>query len=398
MSDDLGFNSILNRAVEDLKNFYGKDAEILKNQSTRFLKGLKELMDVYWTIDNNAKKLSITEIYSSMRQEQALTQALIRLQYTYEECLNKFLRRKINLTWVGPNGQIWILDEAYAVEVYQLAAPKNEGKNRAASGRGQVSVSKFNQVKENHQKHLKDIYKEIQKSDFQSTYMEVRSRWQKNHTQDWTGEIAKYLKEYNKKDTFWWVVNSSANLPSDKYDWSKKMNSTGGIAEAYANLVLRTALKQEDNLNLKGDWSEEKIYLYYNYMLSHEVFNNTSGIAEGDINIMGETTQYAIKTGSQFNTAAIGPTIQAATILSSMDLNLITTDNVLTILNNLTRLPDVIKEKINDFANQEVQKAIGEAVGGEQFFTDLKEKQNQAIERRKTKKDAQIKSLKDFIG
>ncbi len=322
MTDQLAIPAI-ERAAKDVNQNFENNSIQLKKAARKFLKGVRKLIFDYQRIKvltkstKNGIGTSLSEIYKVMHENTKITQECIKLQYNFQNALNKFLGRQILLLYVTQDGKMLYADQLNAAKIYQSASAKSDGKGSIKN----LDITKLKKYPDEISEEYKSIiqrrenlYRPIQK--------EVIKRWTDNHNPNnvWVKGNPKL------QNTFYWLVGIENG--KNKWNWSKRINR-GHIYETYAHLVW-----EEENLMILNPTVESDIGFYWDYMVSHGLLNSISGIVKGDVSFfLNPSIQFAVKSGS-FNTAAMGSYLDVAYQLSYGSIE-IKRETVELLLNNL---------------------------------------------------------------
>lgn len=289
------------KAKENLKNKIQKelaelidkntfnDYDNLRKAAQQFLTNVQILSDNYERgISRNTIKEKITALYKGMREETQYSQKMIGYQHEFETRLNEFLGRKIYLTYVTKEGDIYYYDEANIGKLY-----KEGTANKGRVNIGSNKIFDANDLTANLQAKVNES-----KNARQEVYTTAVERYKKNSTE----------KEMNYKPsekTFYWWKEHTHILAG----WTGKILNTGIIAEGYAGAVIN---EDPDVVNGKESSLEK---LWENYINK----DSLGAAVRGDV-ILGinGNIQFAVKEGS-FSTAKIGQYIRLANNILATD-------------------------------------------------------------------------------
>lgn len=310
-------------------------------------------------------------VYEEMRKSQQLTRDLINQQYLFEQALNRFLGRTISLAWVSfETGELIIASSLQERQIYNHLATRNKG-------RGNLSFRKelVNQLRQNMEKEMtnpketleKELLRLIKEREdkYKALFLQVKTRWEMNHTKPtaWTDY---WWKEY--RDTLWWRTGwRQGTFNKYTYGHSTKINR-GYISEAYVNLIMGNDKGTKFFLPLSsyGLGLEQNVLRYWEYMQQSRSVNPIPGVVSGDVklslNNSNGSIQFSVKSTQSFSTAKIGPYIQIAYVLASIDFSELTVEDVQQLLNKIngnfdyeTRVTKEAKKVAEDRINASLQ-------------------------------------------
>lgn len=291
--------SLVEASVTEITESQKADFLRLLKKADIFLKKYDKVIEWYQKIndqfidDSTTPAQKATVLYKSMKNDQILTQKLINLQFNLESALNKFLGRKIYLTWVTENGDFLLKDEDTLLEsgfVKQIT--KNEG-------RGNISKSTMKELMENSKDTpIKGLSEDIQKqiNDHQAKWKEVYKSAIERFD-----EVTKKIKKDEETSSFFYYNKDI--LWSKDGNRSKKITVAGAhgrIAEAYIEVLM--APHKDDNRN-KNNKNEKLLSDNLSILNSHIGKDNIPAIVKGDVIFNNNSSiHFAVKEGS-FSTA-----------------------------------------------------------------------------------------------
>ncbi len=225
------------------------------------------------------KKASV--LYSKAKESMNITRAMANLARDFESTLNKFLKRRIILTYVDEDGLFSFHSEATEEALYNALGVDSKG------SRGQFSIAQMKQGVAG------PLLKEIEDMDERQSYMK----------KPYLTAVKRYEEKENEKKFYWFNDNN------DK-EWSKKIGNKGRLAESYALIVLKGKEKGKEVVSTKelsrkeDEGSKGKISLLNDYV--RPANENTPGLVEGDVvSSINKSIQFAIKS-FQASSAAFG--------------------------------------------------------------------------------------------
>lgn len=296
MADENIINPMIQLTTKDINEDFKNNSEYLKKAAGNFIKGIRKVINKYNHIkvlqrgNSTGIRGKLQEIYSNMKESTLITQECIKLQYNFENALNKFLGREIYLLYVTQEGKMLYANEINAAKIYRTAVARSGGKGSIKDLKTQQLKDFPEEIAENFETTLRrrqNLYKPIQD--------EVIERWTHNHN-DTYGWVQRNPKLVN---TFYWKENN-------KWNWSKTINR-GHIYETYAHLVWQENQELSFNPEIELD-----IGRFWYYMDSHGLLNSIAGVVQGDVSFfLNPSIQFAVKSGN-FNTAAMGSYIDVA--------------------------------------------------------------------------------------
>lgn len=276
-------------AAQQVEQITFGDFEKLQRLASSFIENVNIIRTHYQRVDNQSNLTTqLAQIYEAMRYEEGAVNDIIRQQQLFEEGLDKFLGRKIYLSYVYESGKVAFGDDFVLEQLYKEAT--------AQRGRANISESKlteelFDQIKD---EKLISIKQQLNDSAGrkQVVYQKALGRYK---------DSKKYKKDKSEFiNTYWWQKQPPD--PPFEIGWTSKINNIGDIAEAYVDAVVHE--QAED-----WDASTETIE-YHLYWLWHKYIqrNTTPAILRGDVvaqNDGGLQIHFAVKSGS-FSTARLG--------------------------------------------------------------------------------------------
>ena len=295
--------SLVEASVTEITESQKADFSRLLKKADIFLKRYDKVIEWYQKIndqfidDSTTPAQKATVLYKSMKNDQILTQKLINLQFNLESALNKFLDRKIYLTWVTEDGDFLLKDEDTLLESsFVKKITSNEG-------RGNISKSTMEELMENAKKTpieglSEDIQKQIKERQdkWRETYKTAVERFE---------EVTKVLKEGNKGVTSsHFYYDENIDKYNEQKNRSKKIaisGARGRMAEAYIQ-VLMAPRADDDDTNDKNKTLSDKLRSL-NYYIGKD---NIPAIVKGDVILNNNSSiHFAVKEGS-FSTARFG--------------------------------------------------------------------------------------------
>lgn len=224
-------------------------------------------------------KNGLQYFYQYMRENTNFTQNILQLQAYFEQQLNNFLGRTINLAWVSKEGHLTFIDEAYIGQIYTKAFGQ--------FGRGGIDQSTLDNINSNIEQALINKFKESQQLRI-GVYTTIRDRW---------------LDPKNKQKFYYHGYYQNFN----RRKYTRRFPNLGKIAEGYAETVINSdpeiAWKQGQPEE-KREYSIRRLYERPQIKL-----DSTAGSLKGDVIFKTDQNSgnihFAIKEGS-FSTAKFG--------------------------------------------------------------------------------------------
>lgn len=298
--------------------------EDLKNAARCYLDEIAEAkrkFDMQMMKENIKEK--ITSVYAAMRGSSSFTQQMVLATHVFEEKLNKFLNRKIYLTYVTDQGELLFYDEENVKSIYSLANKQY--------GRGNISSSVIKNLiptKDALEETVQEAINNSVKNKYQ-VYLEAVKRWE----------------EPKNGRRFYWI-------PNKKRVYTRVIPTKGDIAEGYVEAVVNDGdisyLEMESSLK----------NLYNNY-----IERNTLGaIVKGDVVYKDDgSIQFAVKEGS-FSTARIGQYINFAKNIQKIKFltpeDLLTNEKDFNSLSKISKKADKIIETLNEKAEEALKQTF----------------------------------------
>lgn len=315
------------RLAKDVYQIDQGDFAGLQKAAIDFLTKVEIISDVYERgVKNSQIKNKLKAVYEGMRQETSYTQNIVAMAHDFENAVNRFLGRKIYLSYVKEDGTFLFYDEANIGKLYAQATT-----NR---GRGNISQGKLFDANDLEESLQQSINESIAKR--QRVYQSAIQRWE-----DSKGE------SYKKK-TFYWQLTS-------RRGFTDPIATKGIIAEGYANTVINED-PSINNTQLESSLSN----LWSRYIKNKK--DSIAAAVKGDVVLKTDENsgriQFAIKEGS-FSTAMVGQYVNLAYNIQRL--------KPLTIASLEANLPQLVKltkatEKIVKSLNEEVEEATNSTI------------------------------------
>ncbi len=323
------------RARGDILKIEQENFKQLKEGAKKFLESVKFNSAILSHKNLVTRMVQVKEfnetLYGNMRSSSSYTQNILVAQHSFEEELNKFLKRDIYLTYVGEKGELTAYSEVALKKAYQKATGN--------LGRGNISEKTLKSITDS-DTEIKLINAELRKSASKrsSVYRKALERWESNDNEK--------EKNYNPSEkTFYWRNGVSRIL-----GWTDRINTRGVIAEGYAEAVINN---RNDVLD---SYLEESLKALWGYIQKDSI----PAAIKGDIVLESNNNiQFAIKQGN-FSSAKIGQYINLAYHLSQLSVDIARQD-LIVVLPRLLSLSQVAQE-IVDVINDKKEKAISDVI------------------------------------
>ena len=233
-------------------------------------------------------KSQITALYQAMRDEEKYVQEALSYQHDFEEQLNAFMGRIIDLVYVKEDGSLLYETSALVKEWYEAAGVQY--------GRGNLSSGKINELEEKLGKTKDKFIANIQK--LLNNAADARKLVYSTAVERYKDSEMDYKKENNNAlmRSYWWQAKD--HKTTGHINFTGVINNVGDIAEGFAGAVINSDPNITNN-DIEGGlevlWAQ------------HIRRNSTPAIIQGDViySPLGMQMQFAIKSGS-FSTARLG--------------------------------------------------------------------------------------------
>lgn len=287
-------------STKDVHESLLEDFEALQKAATTFL---AEIINIYnggsRYRKNNGEIMRLWSIY----RDATTARELALSQQRFSFALDQYLGRTIVLTYVAPDGQIYMYTEEGEAEILSKV-----GKN---VGRANFNASAWLGGKRG---HVPQQYQKLMDGEVDLIQKIHRSTSQRQEI------YAEGIRRYDFNQS-----SKSHSSPQEKRRYYYKFNppyhqfpptgfSRGEVAEAYVNAVMK-----EDE-NIKSDEMETSLQtLYEKYIASHK--DNIPAIVKGDVVVNEENGKISLAVkGQSASTAKIGQYIVAAHEISRMSM------------------------------------------------------------------------------
>lgn len=233
-------------------------------------------------------KNQITALYQAMRDEEKYVQEALSYQHDFEEQLNAFMGRVIDLVYVEEDGSLLYKTSALVKQWYEAAGVQY--------GRGNISGSKVEELEEKLGETKDRFIANIQRllnnaADARKQVYSTAIERYRNHEMD-------YKKDNNNAlmRSYWWQAKD--HDITGHINFTGVINNIGDIAEGFAGAVINSDPNVTNN-DIEGGLE----VLWF----QHIKRNSTPAIIQGDViySPLGMQMQFAVKSGS-FSTARLG--------------------------------------------------------------------------------------------
>ena len=326
-------------SAKDVHENLSEDFNALQQAATIFL---TEIINIY----NNGSRVRIhrggeNEIMRlwSIYRDAATSRELALSQQRFSSALDRYLGRTIVLTYVAPDGQMYMYTEEGEAEILSKV-----GKN---AGRANFNASAWLGGKKG---HVPQQYQKLMDGEIDLIQKIHRSTSRRQEV------YAEGIRRYNFNQS-----SKSNSSPEEKRRYYYKFNppyhqfppTRGEVAEAYVNAVM----KEDDGIQ-NSEMETSLQTLYEKYIASHK--DNIPAIVKGDVvvNEADGKISLAVK-GQSASTAKIGQYIVTAHEISRMSM-----PPAEGVQKWLESLPDIatyakrVEEEARDKANKEVGKTF----------------------------------------
>lgn len=290
-------------SAKDVHENLSEDFNALQQAAIIFL---TEIINIY----NNGSRVRIhrggeNEIMRlwSIYRDAATSRELALSQQRFSSALDKYLGRTIVLTYVAPDGQMYMYTEEGEAEILSKV-----GKN---AGRANFNASAWLGGKKG---HVPQQYQKLMDGEIDLIQKIHRSTSRRQEV------YAEGIRRYNFNQS-----SKSNSSPEEKRRYYYKFNppyhqfpptgfSRGEVAEAYVNAVMK------EDRDIKNDEMETSLQtLYEKYIASHK--DNIPAIVKGDVVVNEEDGKISLAVkGQSASTAKIGQYIVAAHEISRMSM------------------------------------------------------------------------------
>ena len=290
----------INSNLKNIENFTIEETskEIKKNINFKQLRKeaeifLRKIVTIYYSsnsslyrISKKTGKKSLMRLWSLYRDAET-SRALALAQHDFSLALDSFLKRRIILTYVNKEGELFLYSEEEEKKILEKV-----GLN---TGRANFSVSGWKEAKS-----LKEL-----KTAKESNLIKLINDSLRSRSKVYKIGLERYEKvedgevHTNKRKRYYWKnIENSYFFPDRGY-------SRGEMAEGYANVIL-----QEDSEINNNDIENSLRIMYENYIRGKK--DNIEAVIKGDVVIKQDGNITLAVKGDSSSTAKIGQYIVAA--------------------------------------------------------------------------------------